>query len=694
MLRAILINNCWANSCWAMLFMLFFSSCGVHAAQNLTDEQLEQLQNAVVTIESSNSMTTGLLVEKKDRTGIFVTATARRNFVSTDRVNVIVSRGGMKVELPGKILSSDADLGLALVEVVSDELPPMLMMAKSFDLQVTDQLWFAGYPDKEMPKVSVSPTSITALRKNNRLDLIQIDSNIAVGLAGSPLLNQQLQVVGVAIGGVKNARLSVARPLSSVRELMEGMVGTTLSMPVPNSPEFSLQSRFYLPGRQVKSVKFHLVQPANAEKANFDQGVNWPALESSKSFDADQLGQNQAQCVFTLSGMERANWLVQVEIIDEFDKRVYSRPMVLSKGKAMEPLREYIKGDSKVDAESLIKPLDSDGRKSFVARLSVSSFSSQMTTGPLAIEDFSVRVLLCPITSFRNVQLMERFPDRIRWSTDGKRLFVNSARKLLSVSFPETDQCDVMNAPSQMNHITKGHVVSHSLSNWFSREDYRGFDIDPGSVNLAASSTEIEGILKLDNQNKISLLQAGESEAKSLNLGGDTKDVERMGAAANGSIFWLASREMVHFYKLVDDQVKILGSLNHLSDRDQPDRKFQVSASPDGRLAMVLWQPFLLGNSKPLSLNSKLAVYASNDLSRPVIETELPFPAILAAYSPGHRKFFFSAVDGNLWSMTVDDKSVRRVQLPGPPPSFVELRANPVHKCLACVSDRGVVFVE
>lgn len=676
MSRAIL-----TSSCWSALLMLFFPSCGIHAAQNLTDEQLEQLQKAVVTIESSTGTTTGLLVEKKDRTGIFVTATARHDFGSMNRAIVVVSRGGLKVELPGKVLGFDVDLGLALVEVVSDELPPMLTMAKSFDLQVTDQLWFAGYPDSEMIKVSVSPTSITALRKNNRLDLIQIDSNIAVGLAGSPLLNQQLQVVGVAVGGVKNARLSVARPLSSVRELMNGMVGTTLSMPVPNSPKFSLHSRFCLPGRKVKSVKFHLVQPANAEKANLDQGVSWPALESSKSLDTDILGQNQAQCVFTLSGMEKANWLVQVEIIDEFDNRVYSRPMVLSKSKAMEPLREYIKGDSNVDAESLIEPLDSNSRTPRRTRLPVSSFASQMVTAPLAIEDYRIRVLPCPITNFRDVQMTERFPDKIRWSTDGKRLFVDSARKLLSVSFPETDQCDVIHTPSPMNHITKGH-------------DYRGVDIVQGSVILAASSTEIEGILKLDNQNKICLLQSGKSEAKPLNLGGDTIDVERLGAAANGSIFWLASRDMVRFYKLEDDQAKILGRLNHLSDRDQPERLFQVSASPDGRLAMVLWQPFLRGNSTPLSLNSKLAVYASNDLAHPVIETELPFPAIRAAYSPGHRKFFFSALDGNLWSMTVDDKSVRPVQLPGPPPSFVELQANPVHKCLACVSDRGIVFVE
>lgn len=691
MLRTIL-TSCWAML--SMLSMLFCSSSDIHAAQNLTDEQLEQLQNAVVTIESSNSMTTGLLVEKKDRTGIFVTATARHNFVSTDRVNVIVSRGGMKVELTGKILGSDADLGLALVEVVSDELPPMLTMAKSFELQVTDQLWFAGYPDNEMPKVSVSPTSITALRKNNRLDLIQIDSNIAVGLAGSPLLNQQLQVVGVAIGGVKNARLSVARPLSSVRELMEGIVGTTLSMPVPGSDGFSLQARFCLPGRKVKSVKFHLVQPASAEKANLDQGVSWPALESSKSFDADKLDQTRAQCVFTLSGMEKANWLVQVEIIDEFDKRVYSRPLVLSKGKAVEPLREYIKGEPEVDAASIIKPLVEPTRKPLVSRLAVSSFSSPMTTEPLKVDGYSVRVLPCKIQVFPNIQMQERFPDQIRWSTDGKRLFVGTTHKLLSLSYPNMDQCDVIGIPFTNNHITKEHIVSTNLSHWFASEDFRGSDLQPGSAKQAVSSTAVAGILKLDNQNKVSLIRAGESNELPLNLGSKIEDIDRLGVAANGRTFWVTSRDVVRFYKLEEDSVKLLGQLRNLYDQDEPKRMFQVSASPDGRMALVLWRPFLHGNSKPQSMNSKLIVYSTNDLTRPVTETELPFAAIHATYSHGHRQFFFSALDGYLWRMKVDDKSIERVELPGPPPAFVELHANPVHKCLACVSYRGIVFVE
>ncbi len=680
-----------STSCLLTILVFLWSTCFVWAAQNLTEEQLDQLQKAVVSIESPNCVTTGLLVEKKDRTGIFVTATASHEFRDKRRVMVVVSRNGMKMELPGTVLGSDADLGLALVKVDSEELPPMMKMASVFNHQVTDQLWFAGYPAVDMPKVSVSPTSIAALRKNNRLDLIQIDSNIAGGLAGSPLLNQQLEVVGIAIGGVKNARLSVARPLLSLRELMEGMVGTTLTMPVSKSSRFRLLSRFCLPGREAKSIKFHLVQPASAENANLNQGVSWPVLDRSKTFEAEIIGKSQAQCVFSLEGMQEGKWLVQVEVIDEFDKHIFSRPFVLSKGQAVEPLREYIKGEPEVDAESKTKPLDSLSRQ---PRLTVSSFSSPMTTEPFTVDEYSVRVLPCKMPSFPNVQVQEMFPDQIRWSTDGKRLFVDSARKLLSLSFPKTDQCDVIAVPFARNHITKEHIVSNSLLYWFAKEDYRGVALDPGSAKHAVSSAEISGILKLDSQNKVSLIQAGELDELPLNLGSEIQDIDRLGVAANGRIFWVVSRDAVRFYKLEKDSVKLLGQLRNLSDQDQPTRMFQVSASPDGRMALVLWRPFLRDDTEPKSMNSKLVVYSTNDLARPVIETELPFAAIHVTYSHGHRQFFFSALDGYLWRMKVDDKSIERVELPGPPPAFVELRANPVHKCLACVSDRGIVLVE
>jgi hypothetical protein len=74
-----------------LLLILHVFACStrpVFAVQDLTEEQLEQLQEAVVSIASPNGFSTGILMERKGRTGIFVTATAQHGIGWSGRLEV------------------------------------------------------------------------------------------------------------------------------------------------------------------------------------------------------------------------------------------------------------------------------------------------------------------------------------------------------------------------------------------------------------------------------------------------------------------------------------------------------------------------------------------------------------------------------------------------------------------------------
>jgi hypothetical protein len=119
----------------------------------------------------------------------------------------------------------DADLMLLQVEGDPADLPDPLTLNPDAEMSETQNVYVFGYPlGKSLGKaITVAKSSISSLRKENgQLKEIQLNGGIHAGNSGGPVVSEQGDVLGVAVGMVPGTTINFAIPGSQVVGLVHG----------------------------------------------------------------------------------------------------------------------------------------------------------------------------------------------------------------------------------------------------------------------------------------------------------------------------------------------------------------------------------------------------------------------------------------------------------------------------------------
>ena len=164
--------------------------------------------------------------------GLFITNehVVRRAEKSTITVTLDSSLKTQEV-LNAKLLRVDRDLDLALLQVEGKGELPTLQLGTIAGVSELIEVVAFGFPlgrelspdHKEYPSISINSGKVTALRfKKGQLQQIQIDVALAPGNSGGPVLNDQGQVIGVVVSGVRGTQgINQAIPVSHVQRFLQ-----------------------------------------------------------------------------------------------------------------------------------------------------------------------------------------------------------------------------------------------------------------------------------------------------------------------------------------------------------------------------------------------------------------------------------------------------------------------------------------
>ena len=123
------------------------------------------------------------------------------------------------VRLPLKVVRVDKKNDLALLSVDANLTSRPLPLAAA-ELSPGEQIFAIGSP--EGLEKTISQGIVSAVRKGDSRDLIQITSPISHGSSGGPILNSRGEVVGVAVGMLQDGQnLNFAVPVKFVRSILE-----------------------------------------------------------------------------------------------------------------------------------------------------------------------------------------------------------------------------------------------------------------------------------------------------------------------------------------------------------------------------------------------------------------------------------------------------------------------------------------
>jgi hypothetical protein len=145
---------------------------------------------------------------------------------AVDEVTLVLnpSQKGEKV-CKAKVVRSDKELDLALLRIEGVKDLPIVTLGSDAKLSELAEVVAVGFPfgtalstkRKDYPAVSINKGSITALRRrDDRLQLIQLDVQLNPGNSGGPVLDATGKVVGIVVAGIEGRGVNFAIPVSIV----------------------------------------------------------------------------------------------------------------------------------------------------------------------------------------------------------------------------------------------------------------------------------------------------------------------------------------------------------------------------------------------------------------------------------------------------------------------------------------------
>lgn len=239
----------------AMLSVLVVSLMSAGEAEPAPLSKVElvaKVKPACVYIETIAGSGSGFCI---DRTGLFVTNYHVIKDVPRGAEITLVVDSSLPSQrlLKGKLLRSDATLDLALIQSKNAANCPSIPLGTIDKLSELVEVIAFGFPfgkalseGEAHPAISVNKSNVSALRRDpkGKLEFVQIDSNLNPGNSGGPVVDQNGQVIGIVLAGIRGAGINMAIPVSRLSDFLSTPV-IALALPditganVYESQEFS-----------------------------------------------------------------------------------------------------------------------------------------------------------------------------------------------------------------------------------------------------------------------------------------------------------------------------------------------------------------------------------------------------------------------------------------------------------------------
>jgi hypothetical protein len=288
-------------------------------------------------------------------------------------------------------------------------------------------------------------------------------------------------------------------------------------------------------------------------------------------------------------------------------------------------------------------------------------------TNPVDVDGFMMRrATQLSLPERPNMEL--RFlGSRLDWSGDGKKLFVRAFDDVC-IGYPDVNLLAV---------ATRSESSKKSTSD----------------VLLTVATSKMERFVTVRNHLSvwcIDLVQPKKKQVDGYRL--NLRDADKAAMSPHGNILLINESRKLHVFE-ASDKIKKIGST------DAPDEvkseflaNTLITTSPDGKVGMWLFRPYDTTQGK--TIPGRLLAFSTSNPSKTVIDMELSFPALYAAYSPHHRLFFLSGKDGSFWKLDPTTKELRSMELLGVPTPIYEIDVNPALRCVACLGKDRLIFIE
>lgn len=201
---------------WATLMMciLFGSAVFARDATEVATRTFKSVVMLVVSDATGSPMAFG--------SGFFVKA----DIVATS-LHVVDGASSVYIKAPGQdrafpvagILATDTDNDLALLQVNTDTTFPRLVLTSTAGTKVGSKVYVIGNPMGL--EGTFTEGIVSAIRKENQSQILQITAPISHGSSGGPVLDEEGQVIGVAAALIENGQnLNFAIPSDSLLKLL------------------------------------------------------------------------------------------------------------------------------------------------------------------------------------------------------------------------------------------------------------------------------------------------------------------------------------------------------------------------------------------------------------------------------------------------------------------------------------------
>lgn len=150
---------------------------------------------------------------------------------------VLDSGGSNERTVPGKVLATDPERDLALLEIEAEHLPDALAIADHAPPVETEGIFLVGFPfgdalsiSNQHPAVNIASGTVSSLRYDEfgLLSQILIDGALNPGNSGGPVVSRKGEVVGISVATLAGAHIGILIPAQQAADMIAGWPVTLL----------------------------------------------------------------------------------------------------------------------------------------------------------------------------------------------------------------------------------------------------------------------------------------------------------------------------------------------------------------------------------------------------------------------------------------------------------------------------------